>query len=32
MNDFFIFIGVVLITFVLVVFPISRDDDNNWDE
>lgn len=32
MDTIFIFIGIVLVTFVLIVLPLRNDDDNNWDE
>jgi hypothetical protein len=33
MDTIFIFVAVVLATFVLIVFPIWKDDDdNNWDQ
>ncbi len=32
MDTIFIFIGIVLVAFVLIVLPLRNDDDNNWDE
>jgi hypothetical protein len=32
MNTIFIFIGIVLVAFVLIVFPLRDDDENNWDQ
>jgi hypothetical protein len=31
MDTIFIFVAVVLATFVLIVLPLRDDDENNWD-
>lgn len=32
MSTIVIFAAIVLVAFVLVVFPLWRDDENNWDQ
>lgn len=32
MDTIFIFVAIVLAAFVLIVFPLRNDDENNWDQ